>query len=1107
MNIIEKAIKYPITVSVGVIISLMAGLLVLSLVPVRMTPTVDSVYLAVDTLWENASPEQIESDVITPQEKALGNLNGLVTMVSTSSSSAGNVVLEFKTGTNINIAMQKVVQKLDEVPLYPKDVNQPIVTLYDPTQANTIAWAALASTDVSFDTTTLSSFMIRRLQPRLERIEGISKVNIMGNRDSELTINIDAQVMANRGLTYKELLTVLQEKNENYSAGLLNDGKNQIQVQTTGRYNDIEKLRNLVIKRTENGLVRLNDFAQVSVGYKKSVNWLRVRGIRMPMFSFDLEYGANLLEVMDKIKTELAYLNRPNGALEQKAKQLGLNGTLELVQVYDTSLYVKNAISLVKSNIIAGGILATLSLLLFMRSFSAIGVISIAIPISIIASIVVLVCFGRSVNIVSLSGMAFAVGMVIDNAIVVLENIYRHIEMGKTPAKAAAEGTKEVSPAIFAATLTTIAVFIPILFIQDSAGQLFKDIALVIMAAVAVSFVVSIIVIPALATKMLKSIVDSEELRSFERIEKVVRTLPLQVAKLVNKLIHGWKRRISVIVLFVILTITGIKMLAPPMDYLPKGNFNVAIGVLIPPPEYNLEKISEIGTRIEEKLKPAWMAGGAKFSVEKEHINDKKLASTTMMIDGDSVEAPAIEHYFMGAYNGMMFQATMPVDSRRTVDLVDLLSQSAVSAEVPDMVNFAYQLPLFQTAGSTGSAISINLLGDDLDLVNKNASTLMNSLTEKYGPYSTLAEPANFLSPGLGLQLIPNDERLSRFQLTREDLGLATAANGDGIVLLRIFEIDGELKDIKVLTEQSSIDNPLNSLLFSKLTTPNGQVVDISNVAEAKRMFMPAVIRHVDRLRAVSLQLTPPDGVPIEVAIDEINGMVKSLRSESSIDASIDVTLSGTAGKLNDIKVALMGDGSFTSMLTSSMFLALVFVFLVMVVLFQNWLYPLVVMITVPLATLGGFWGLSIVHAVSVTDRYQPVQNMDVITLLGFVILAGVVVNNAILIVHKTLKLLTSKTNNLTYNKAILESLKTRVRPIFMSTLTSIGGMLPLVLMSGPGSELYRGLGAVVVGGLFVATLFTLILVPILLSCIFALNEKHWYINHLISLIRPEEQL
>ena len=332
----------------------------------------------------------------------------------------------------------------------------------------------------------------------------LGAVGFLGAVDRELRIVADPARMASRGITYGELVARLREENGNFSGGKLPEGKNDVRVRAVGRFKEPRQIENLVLRETEGGPVLLRDVATVEIGFKEPTDWVRSRGFPMPYFNFQLETGANLLETMSGIDVELEELNAPGGLLEMEARRLGANGTFELVKAYDATTYVRQALSLVRWNIVVGGALATLVLLLFLRSFRTVGIIALAIPISIVVAIVVLVTLGRTVNIVSLAGMAFAVGMVVDNAIVGIENIFRHLEMGKRVKQAAVDGTEEVAGAVLASTLTTVVVFVPILLIEDSAGQLFRDIALAIVAAVGISLVVSIAVIPSAAATLLR---------------------------------------------------------------------------------------------------------------------------------------------------------------------------------------------------------------------------------------------------------------------------------------------------------------------------------------------------------------------------------------------------------------------------------------------------------------------------------------------------------------------------------------------------------------------------------------------------------------------------
>jgi len=1120
---IKRAIEQPITVAVAVMLSVFAGLLAVTRVPIRMTPEVESVVVSVMTNWESAAAEEIESDIVEEQEKVLGEVTGLKYMTSTSAAGQGTIRLEFETGAEIDGALAEVLQKLDEVPGYPEGVLQPVVEPVDPESVDYISWIGLASTDPEFDPATLSDFMERRMRPRFDRVAGISQVGIRGAVESELHIVVDPVAMANRRITYSQLQTAIVAANVDVSAGRIEEGKRDIRVRSTGRFQTPEDVEKMVLTRDASGPVYLGDIAEVREEYKEPSSWARARGFKMPFFNFQLERGANLLETMEALFAEVEAFNTPGGLLEQESKRLGLDGKLQLVVTYDSTTYVRDAVALVRSNLLLGAVLSTLTLLFFLRSFRSVGIIAIAIPVSVIASFVVLVALGRSINIISLAGLAFAVGMVVDNAIVVIENIYRHLEMGKRAPQAALDGAKEVAGAVVASTLTTLAVFFPILLIEETAGQLFRDIALAIMAAVGLSMIVSITVIPVASARFLhrSDVGDSEPNsalgRFFARLTRplflFVEALPNRITRVVSVGTRSWPRRIAVIVGFTLVTILGTKVLLPPLDYLPSGNRNVVFGLLFPPPGYNLDQLSRMGERIEERMRPAWETTPNKFGIE-DVVEASEGVSTAPRDErvevpmgpgnppGSTVMPPPLDHYFLVSFEGRMFHGSISKDKKRVIDAVDLMNYATSGVSAPDTIAFAFQMPLFRVGGTTGSAIKIDLTGDDLDEVGGAAGALFGTLMGEFGPGTLKPEPPNFSLPLAELRLVPDDDRLRELGMTRADLGLAVQANGDGILLFRDYEQNGELKDMKILSKYSRGDNALEQLLEAPVATPGGAVVDFGSIASVQRVRGPDEIRHVDRLRAVTIELTPPAGMPLENAIKQVEDTVNGLREGGAIPSTVGMELSGSAGKLNEIKTVLLGDGSLVGTVSSTLFLAFLVIYLLLVILFQSWTYPLVIMVSVPLATFGGFIGLALVHWWSEVDRYSPIQNLDMLSILGFVILAGVVVNNAILIVHQTLNFL-REDPDLDPQLAIQESVKSRVRPILMSTLTSVGGMLPLVLLPGAGSELYRGLGAVVVGGLVVSTVFTLFLVPTVLSAMFAFRSDESIVADVSTNTKP----
>ncbi|MBI1388921.1 MAG: MMPL family transporter [bacterium] len=1111
MNLIEGSIKQPITVTVLVILVILAGVVALNRSPIQLTPEIDDPVIAVTTTWENASPQEVETEIVDEQEERLQGVAELKLMTSISQRGQGEIRLEFEPGADKDESMREVSDKLREVPDYPLNVDEPVISDTDPQSRDYIAWLLVSCTDPDFDVTTLYDVLDKRLKPQFERLSGVAEVNILGGREREVQIRIDPVRLAQRGVTIADMIAAIQNTNENFSGGALNYGKSDVRIRTVARFSDIDQVKNTVIEHTENGPVYIHDVADVVKTFKEPSGFVRSRGYPVIAINFQREIGSNVLDVMQRIQKEIERVNREGGLLEAIAREQHINGKLELIQVYDQTSYIDQALNLVRDNIYLGGGLAVITLLLFLRSARAIGIIAISIPISIISSIVVMYALGRTINVISLAGMAFSVGMVVDNSIVVLENIYRHLEMGKSVARASLDGAREVAGAVLASTLTTLVVFIPILLIEEQAGQLFRDIALAICASVGLSYIVSITVIPSASSLMLNErnhIAVSYEPKHKRGVFRSILSFILypvylftHMPSIVGGQVYYLSRtrilRALTIALFISATVIGAWLLTPPIDYLPTGNRNIILGMLISPPGYSLETLSKIGDRIEERMRPAWEAAeNTVFAQEKgiEHSDESKipLVPASPAPDAPMIQPPPVENYFLVARNGMMFHGAVSDDPEKVVDLIPLMQYATGPDVAPGFISFAFQLPLFRIGGTTGSAVNIDLAGPDLDHVSQSAGALYGALAGQYGPRTIQPEPSNFNIPSPEMQIVPDLYKLTDMRMSARDLGLAVQVNSDG-AFIGEYEVSGERIDLILITRESSQSNTLDSVRQSPIATPDGSIVALSDIADFVNTARPDQIKRVGRQRAVTLQFTPPVGMPLQDAITQIGSSIDGLKQAGAILPDVDVNLAGSASKLDAMQKALTGDGTWSGFLSSSIFLALLVVYLLMCILFQSWIYPLVIMVSVPLAAFGGLLALAGVHYWSLIDRHMPIQNMDVLTILGFVILAGVVVNNAILIVHQSLNFMTDgdgvNPEPLSPKEAIAKAVESRVRPIMMSSLTSVGGMLPLVLMPGAGSELYRGLGSVVVGGLFVSTLFTLVLAPLVLSVVFDLQK------------------
>ena len=1062
MKLVDLSTRQPITVVVGVLFTLMAGMIAFQVVAIEMAPEVEDTIIAINTRWENASPQEVESEIIDPQEDKLQGLTNLVNITSTSSLGQGSIRLEFSQGVDKDIALREVSDKLREVPSYPFGVDEPVVEATDPDSRDYIAWFILWTKDQNYDVRTFLDFAEDNIKPVLESIEGMSEVNILGGTEKEVQIVVDPQRLAQHRVPITQLVGALREGNSNASGGAVSLGKLDIRLRAVGRFSSPQAIKRIVIGKGMNGVVTVGDVASVNLGYKEPMSFVRTKGKRALAFNFQREPGSNVLDIMDRLKTKVDEFNHSGGLLDLQTQKLGLKEPLVMEIAYDATRYVRQALNNVNNNVYIGGSLAIVVLLLFLRSLRSVGIIALSIPVSMVGAIVLMVMLGRTVNVISLAGVAFAVGMVVDNSIVVLENIYRHLEMGKKRFQASYDGTVEVAGAVLASSLTTLIVFVPILLITDQVGQLFRDIALSIMTAVAFSYIVAVTVIPSIASRVLNE----------KRYQKDLNSSSNGVKKdsfyesLLLFLFSSTPIRLLLVALLSIFSIVGSQSLMPDMDYLPEGNRNVTFGPMLVPPGLNLPQLESMGSRVEEVIRPYWE-------------NKEDLQPVPVPRSGGMTVTPTpISNYFLVGAGGTMFHGCISSDDRRAIDNIPLLMHATRPDILPGTFAFAFQFPLFRIGGATGSAVKIHLTGSSLDDITPAAGALFGQLMQSYGPGQTRPSPSNFNLKVQELQIRMKDESLAEAGLSRQDVFQAIQVAGDG-VFLGEYQMEGDLVDLKLWSNQRD-EESVTRLEEFPLVSSEGKTIPLSEVAKIIWTEAAEQIKRVDGRRTVTLEFTGPKGMPLESVVGNLQDIVSQLRKGGAIPPSVETRLEGAAGKLTSIRKALLGD-DFNSFLSSSMFLSFTAVYLLMCILFQSWSKPLVIMFTVPLATFGGFLGLFLVHMWSTYDRYMPEQNLDVLTLLGFVILSGVVVNNAILIVAQTKHLL-DEDPELDHRRAIAQASQSRIRPIFMSLLTSVGGMLPLVLNPGAGSELYRGLGAVVVGGMLLSTIFTLILIPVLMS-------------------------
>jgi len=500
MDIIRAAIDRPIAVIAAVLMAVLFGYLALTTIPIQLTPDVRKPVITVETLWAGAAPIEVEREIVNKQEDELKGLEGLETMTSSSQTGQAEITLEFAIGTDMDRALLLVANRLDRVSGYPAEADEPILGTSG-SEDNPIAWFIMKRAQGN-DTPIhhYGDFTEDVVQEAFERVEGVAGTNVFGGAARELQIVVDPERLAQYRMTIPEIVERLRAENISISAGDVDEGKRRYVVRAEGELNTIEAVEQVVLRSSlegedlaSYGRVRVSDVADVGFGYKEATTIIRHRGEPAIAVNIVRETGANVIETMTGVREVRDDLVA--GPLA------GAGLTFE--QVYDETIYINGAIDLVIQNIWLGGILAAGVLMLFLRSPRATLIVSIAIPISVVASFVAMSALGRTLNVISLAGIAFAVGMVVDAAIVVLENIYRLRQEGLSPREAAYKGAKQVWGAILVSALTTVMVFIPILTMELEAGQLFRDIAVAISVSVLLSLLVAITVIPALSSRLL----------------------------------------------------------------------------------------------------------------------------------------------------------------------------------------------------------------------------------------------------------------------------------------------------------------------------------------------------------------------------------------------------------------------------------------------------------------------------------------------------------------------------------------------------------------------------------------------------------------------------
>jgi multidrug efflux pump subunit AcrB len=935
-------------------------------------------------------------------------LPGLVEMRSESNRGGGGVGLTFEVGTDMTRVMLDVVSRLNQLPPLPPDAEEPQVFGGDNWQGQNAASMLvrpMPGNDTKDLAATYQKLMEEVVQPRLSRVPGVSRVNLEGGRPREVQISFDPHRLAALGLTPQRVAATVAGARD-ASAGFVDVGRRQFTVRVTGR-EPVQDLGDLVVGWSGDRPLYLREVADVRVAHQDA-RWFSYRN-GGPGYYITLQRTteSNTVELIDGAKQAIEELNAGPLAAEKLFIELS----------WDASVYVRRAIGFVQESLAIGILLAVGGLWYFLRGPRALLVIAASIPISLFFAVITLQFLGRTLNVVSLAGLAFSTGIVIDAALIVQGNILRFIQEGQDPWHATVEGTREVIAALFASMLTSIAIFLPILFMEGLEGQLFRDLAITMSVSHAASLLVAMTVIPAANRWALARKMPADEHANWWKgmTDFAMRMTDRPAAR------WGWIGGLLAG------SVAYVWLMAPPVDYLPVAQTDLVWNNFRMPPGGNIETAkNEFAPVVIERLRP-YLEG------EKE---------------------PAIKYYNFSAWPNGGTAVVYPRDPRDIKEMVRVL-RDEIMIDLPDTPVFVQRGSLLAVDGHNSREIRLHFQGPILEELMTSARVAVDEIPK--------AIPGTFPQPFPSLelnqpemQLQPDEWRVARSGMTRTEVAAAVRAFTGGLWAGEYFD-GNERLDIIVKANEWKTPEELAEL---PIMTPNSGVQTVGELVNIVQTVGPTQLARIDGRRTVSVNFEPPEDMSLDEALAIVRDQVEP-KVREIMPKNVQLTYAGSASELHEALSAML----------NNFLLALVILFALMAALYRSVWDGFLTMLVMPVSLAGGIAALNVIGLFGF-------QALDLLTMIGFIILLGLVVNAAILLVDQTRA---RERAGVPRREAVRQALETRARPIVLSTMTAVLGMAPLIFMPGLGAEIYRGLAGVVSGGMIVGTAFTWFLMPSLL--------------------------
>lgn len=1023
MSIYETAVKKPVTTALIFLAIVIFGLFSLTRLSVDLLPEIETNTIMVLTAYQGASASDIEMNVSKPLENVLNSVSNLKHITSQSRENMSVITLEFDYGTDIDVATNDVRDKLDVVePMLPDDIDNPIIFKFGTSDIPIL----ILSVTAEESTNALYKILDDKVSNPLARVSGVGAVSISGTPIREIQVYCDPYKLEAYGMTIEGISNTIAQENRNTPGGSVDIGSNAYSLRVQGEFTDAKQMADLIIGYKEDRSIYLRDVARIEDSVEERAQETFNNGIRGGMIVIQKQSGANSVDIAKKIHAKLPEI------------QASLPSDVKLDTIIDTSTNILNTIDSLQNTIIVTFIIVMLVVFIFLGRWRATFIIILTIPISLIASFAYLLASGNTLNIISLSSLSIAIGMVVDDAIVVLENITTHIERGSAPKQAAMHATNEVAIAVVASTLTMLAVFLPLTMVTGMAGILFKQLGWIVSIIMIVSTASALTLTPMMCSKMLRLNPYKGRLYKlfFTPIEKALNALDINYARFLNWATHHRKTVIaSATAIF-----AGSMMLVPSIktELFPTQD-NGQISVHIELPVGTRQSISRnLAMTIEKQFRQKYPEIQMTNFTEGQADSDNTFAQ--MSNNGTHI----IDFYFNLSSVGERERGMVEICESMRKDI----------AEYSEIKTFKV-IEGGQEEGMGGqNAVSVEIFGFDLERTDAVAADLAKRMRNVKGCSQVNISREDYI-PEYQIDFDREKLALNGLNITTASMALRNRINGS---TASKYREDGDEYNIKVRYApefRQTVDDIENIMIFNNA----GQGIRMRDLGKVVERMTPPTIERKDRERVITVSAVVGTGA----ALSDIVSAARNELKQMDIPADISWQLGGTYEDQID---------TFTD-LTILMILIVILVFIVMAAQFESLVDPFVIMFSIPFAFTGIILGLAITQT-----------PLGVMAMIGLIMLMGIVVKNGIVLIDYTIL---CRERGMGVQKAVATAGKSRLRPVLMTTLTTVLGMIPMAIGTGEGSEMWRSMGMTVAWGLSVSTLITLVIVPVV-YCVFAGN-------------------